>query len=66
MSGRRAFETLTKNFTPERRACVEAKKAKFRAALLRHELRPPLHDSDKGPGHGRPPLPNPLPPGERG
>lgn len=35
------YEILTKDFTPERRTRVEAKKAKFRAALLRHELRQP-------------------------
>ena len=32
---------------------------------LKPSLRQLGDRSDKGPGHGRPPLPNPLPPGER-
>ena len=39
MSGRHPFHELTKDFTPERRARVEARKAKFRAAMPLHELR---------------------------
>ena len=39
MSGRHPFHDLTKAFTPERRARVEARKAKFRAAMPLHELR---------------------------
>jgi len=39
MSGRRPFTELTKNFSPERRARVEAKKAELRAAMPLHELR---------------------------
>ena len=33
MSGRQAFDKLTKNFTPERRARVDARKAELRAAM---------------------------------
>ncbi len=33
MSGRHAFCDLTKGFTPERRARVEARKAELRAAM---------------------------------
>ena len=39
MSGRHPFHDLTKDFTPERRARVEARKAEFRAAMPLHELR---------------------------
>ncbi len=39
MSGRNAFGDLTKGFTPERRARVEARKAELRAAMPLHELR---------------------------
>jgi len=39
MSGRHALDTLTKEFTPERRALVEARKADLRAAMPRHALR---------------------------
>jgi len=39
MSGRHAFRDLTKDFTPERRARVEARKAELRAAMPLHELR---------------------------
>ena len=39
MSGRRAFGDLTKDFTAERRARVDARKAEFRAAMSLHELR---------------------------
>lgn len=39
MSGRHPFHDLTKDFTPERRAHVEARKAEFRAAMPLHELR---------------------------
>ena len=39
MSGRHAFENLTKNFTPERRTRIDARKAELRAALPLHELR---------------------------
>ena len=39
MSGRHAFRDLTKGFTPERRARVEARKAELRAAMPLHELR---------------------------
>ena len=39
MSGRQAFDELTKDFTPERRARVDARKAKLRAAMPLHELR---------------------------
>ena len=39
MSGRQAFDKLTKGFTPERRARVDARKAELRAAMPLHELR---------------------------
>ncbi len=39
MSGRHTFNDLTKDFMPERRARVEAKKAALRAAMPLHELR---------------------------
>ena len=39
MSGRQAFDELTKGFTPERRARVDACKAELRAAMPLHELR---------------------------
>ena len=39
MSGRHTFRDLTKGFTPERRARVEAKKTELRAAMPLHELR---------------------------
>ena len=39
MTGRNAFRDLTDDFTPERRARVEARKAELRAALPLHELR---------------------------
>ena len=39
MSGRNAFKHLTKDFTPERRARVDARKAELRAAMPLHELR---------------------------
>ena len=39
MSGRNLFSELTKDFTPERRRRVEARKAELRAAMPLHELR---------------------------
>ena len=39
MSGRNLFSELTKDFTPERRARVEAHKAELRATMPLHELR---------------------------
>ncbi len=39
MSRRNTFGDLTKDFTPERRSRVDAKKAKLRAAMPLHELR---------------------------
>ena len=39
MSGRHALKNLTRDFTPKRRAQVEAKKASLRAAMPLHELR---------------------------
>ena len=39
MSGHRAFNALTKDFTPERRARVDARKAELRVAMPLHELR---------------------------
>ena len=39
MSGRNLFSELTKDFTPERRARVEARKAELRATMPLHELR---------------------------
>ncbi|MDE0060421.1 MAG: XRE family transcriptional regulator [Defluviicoccus sp.] len=39
MSGRHAFNELTRDFTPERRARVDARKAELRAAMTLHELR---------------------------
>ena len=39
MSGRHGFDELTKDFTPERRARVDARKAGLRAAMPLHELR---------------------------
>ena len=39
MTGRNAFCDLTDDFTPERRARVEARKAALREAMPLHELR---------------------------
>ena len=39
MTGRHPFHDLTKDFKPERRARVEARKAEFRTAMPLHELR---------------------------
>ena len=39
MTGRSAFRDLTDDFTPERRARVEARKAALREAMPLHELR---------------------------
>jgi DNA-binding XRE family transcriptional regulator len=39
MSGRRTFSDLAKEFTPERRRRVEARKTALRAAMPLHELR---------------------------
>ena len=39
MSGRHPFDDLTKHFTPERRARIDARKAELRAAMPLHELR---------------------------
>ena len=39
MSGRHPFHDLTKDFTPERRARVNSRKAELRAAMPLHELR---------------------------
>ena len=39
MSGRNAFDELTKDFTPERLARVDARKAELRAVMPLHELR---------------------------
>ena len=39
MSGRHAFDDLTKDLAPERRARVDARKAELRAAMPLHELR---------------------------
>ena len=39
MSGRRSFDELTRDFTPERLARVDARKAELRAAMPLHELR---------------------------
>ena len=39
MSGRHALDTLTTEFTPVRRARVEARKAELRAAIPLQELR---------------------------
>lgn len=39
MSGRHLFGELTMDFTPERRTCVDARKAELRAAMRLHELR---------------------------
>ena len=39
MSRRQAFDELTKGFTSERRARVDAHKAELRAAMPLHELR---------------------------
>lgn len=39
MSRRKVFSDLTKGFTPDRRARVNAKKEEFRAAMALHELR---------------------------
>ena len=38
MSSRRPFSELTKDFTPERRRRIEAKKAELRVAMPLHEL----------------------------
>ncbi len=39
MSGRNVFSDLTKGFSPERRARVNANKEELRAAMALHELR---------------------------
>lgn len=39
MTGRNSFHDLTRDFTPERRRRVEARKAELRAAMPLHELR---------------------------
>ena len=39
MSGRHLFRDLTKDFAPERRVCVGARKAELHAAMPLHELR---------------------------
>ena len=39
ISGRHLFGELTKDFTPERRARVDARKTELRAAMPLHELR---------------------------
>ncbi|MDD9984197.1 MAG: XRE family transcriptional regulator [Gammaproteobacteria bacterium] len=39
MSGRHPFDALTKDFTPERQARVDSRKAELRAAMPLHELR---------------------------
>ena len=39
MTGRNAFRDLTDDFTPERRARVEARKAALREAMPLHKLR---------------------------
>jgi DNA-binding XRE family transcriptional regulator len=39
MSGRHAFNKLTEDFSPERRARVDGSKADLRAAMPLHELR---------------------------
>ena len=39
MSGRHTFDELTKDFTPERRARVDARKSELRTATPLHELR---------------------------
>ena len=39
MSGRHAFYKLTKDFSPERRARVDARKSEMLAAMPLHELR---------------------------
>ena len=39
LSGRHAFKDLTKGYTRERRARIEARKTELRAAMLLHELR---------------------------
>lgn len=39
MSGRHAFNELTKDFTPERRGRIDGRKTELRAAMPLHELR---------------------------
>ena len=39
MSGRQAFDKLTRGFTPKRRARIDARKAELRAGMPLHELR---------------------------
>lgn len=39
MTGRNSFHDLSRDFTPERRRRVEARKAELRAAVPLHELR---------------------------
>ena len=39
MSGHRAFSGLTRNFTPERRERIEARKKELRAAMPLHKSR---------------------------
>ncbi|MDE2734787.1 MAG: hypothetical protein OXI72_10375 [Gemmatimonadota bacterium] len=51
MSGRRLFSELTKDFTPERRQRIEAKKAELRAAMPLHELRQAQVMTQKVLGH---------------
>ena len=49
MSGRNAFSKLTKDFTPEQRKRIEARKAEFRASMLQRELQT---DKSKTPQDG--------------
>ena len=42
MAGRKAFKTLTAEFTPERRAKIDARKADLEAEMALHELRKAL------------------------
>ena len=52
MSGRHGFDELTKDFTPERRARVDARKAGLRAAMPLHELRQARAMTQKAVGDG--------------
>lgn len=47
MSGHRSFKELTKEFTPERRRRVDARKAELRASMPLHELRQALELTQK-------------------
>ncbi len=61
MSGRHPFENLTRDFGPERRARVDARKAELREALRLHELRDARASTPKAMGKAADTKLNPPP-----